>query len=130
MKLLRIIIFSLVFFTGCENEKADAPLETINGTATYYGSFFHGKTTKSGEKFDMNSLTAAHPTFPMGTKVKVINMKNEKSVIIEINDRPRTKAKSRIDLSKAAFQKISDLDSGKIKVKMEVLEWGGDSIKN
>jgi rare lipoprotein A len=119
---LKIILFflCLITFFSCTKK----PLETVEGTATYYGNFFHGKITTSGEKYDMNEMTAAHPTFPFGTKVKVINKENNKSVIVEINDRPLTNKKSRIDLSKGAFSVICDLDSGVVPVVMEVTEWG------
>lgn len=120
-KILLGLITILIMFFGCSKEE---PLEVVEGKATYYGKFFHGKKTKSGEIFDMNKMTAAHPTFPLGTKVKVINLSNERSVEVVINDRMRTKSKKRIDLSKAAFEKISEIDSGKIRVRMEVWEWG------
>jgi rare lipoprotein A len=120
------ILLFICIFSSCGKE----PLETVEGTATFYGSFFHGKITTSGEEYNMNDLTAAHPTFSFGTKVKVINLENDKTVTVEINDRPRTNDKSRIDLSKEAFRTISELDSGVVPVRMEVLSWGEEKDQN
>ena len=58
-----------------------------NGTATYYGERFHGRKTASGEVFDMNKITAAHPRIPLGFVVRVTNKANGKSVDVRINDR-------------------------------------------
>jgi rare lipoprotein A len=126
MRFILSLLPLIVFFSCGDNQ----PLEVRNGEATYYGDFFHGKTTKSGDEFDMNDNTAAHATYPMGTKVRVTNDENNKSVVVEINDRPRTNNRNLIDLSKGAFKKISDLDSGRVKVKLEVLSWGEESKEN
>lgn len=76
------------------------------GMASWYGSKFHGRATASGERYNMNALTAAHKSLPFGTKVKVTNQKNGKSVVVIINDRgPFVKGRV-IDLSKAAHDKI------------------------
>ena len=57
------------------------------GTASWYGDYFQGKTTASGEPYDMNDLTAAHPTLPLGTLVKVTNLRNRRAIVVRINDR-------------------------------------------
>src|SRR5215468_11205389 len=57
------------------------------GTASWYGSYFHGKETASGEPYNMYDLTAAHPTLPLGTYVKVTNLRNRRAVVVRINDR-------------------------------------------
>ena len=121
LNIILVIFFMLLIFS-CQKEVE--PLETINGEATFYGEFFHGKKTKSGEVYDMNSLTAAHATYPMGTRIKVTNLENNKTVIVKINDTPRTNRKAYIDLSKAAFKQISHVDTGIVNVKIEVLAWG------
>jgi len=113
------VLLSYIYFTS-----EDKPLEMITGTATYYGEFFHGKVTTSGEVYNMNDMTAAHPSFPFGTIVRIVNLENGNNVIVKINDRPRTDRKSRIDLSKGAFKEISDIDSGVVPIRMEVLRWG------
>jgi rare lipoprotein A len=102
----------------------------INGTfqlykkgahASYYADKFHGKRTASGKFFDMNKLTAAHKKLPFGTKVKVTNQANGKSVIVEINDRGPFVRSREIDLSKRAFMQITaSKGSGVMIVTMEV----------
>lgn len=88
---------------------------------SYYAERFHGKKTASGKRFDMNKMTAAHKKLPFGTKVRVTNEANGKSVIVEINDRgPFVKGRE-IDLSKKAFQSISSGRGGYIIGKIEVL---------
>ena len=90
------------------------------GMASYYGGSWHGKKTTNGEIFNENSLTAAHKTLPFGTKVKVTNLDNGKSVVVRINDRgPYSKGRV-IDLSKVAFSKIASTSKGVTRVKLEV----------
>ena len=100
----------------------DAGEEVIyveKGEASYYGPGFHGKETASGETFNQNDLTAAHRKLPLGTKAKVTNLENGKSVKVEVNDRgPYAKGRV-IDLSKAAAKKIGVDDEGTAKVKIE-----------
>lgn len=89
--------------------------------ASYYGKEHHGKKTASREIFNMYDLTAAHRTLVFGTKVKVTNTDNDKSVVVRINDRgPFTKSRD-LDLSYAAFKEIADIRKGKINVKYEVI---------
>lgn len=88
-------------------------------TASWYGPGFHGKRTASGEIYNQNALTAAHNSYPFGTKVRVTNLKNNRSVIVKINDTGGFKKYGRtIDLSKAANLKI---DCGLCKVKIQKL---------
>lgn len=94
------------------------PAHASSGYATYYA--LHGQRTASGERFNMYALTAAHRTYPFGTKVRVTNLNNNKSVVVRITDRPgRTYAV--IDLSKEAFRQISPISKGKIPVKIDKL---------
>ncbi|UFH36117.1 septal ring lytic transglycosylase RlpA family protein [Flavobacterium acetivorans] len=79
-----------------------------NAHASYYADKFHGRHTTSGIKYDKEKYTAAHKKFPFGTKLKVTNQTNGKSVIVEVNDRgPFVKARE-IDLSKRAFMEIAN----------------------
>jgi rare lipoprotein A len=93
-----------------------------NAHASYYADKFHGLRTASGKIFDMNKLTAAHKKLPFGTKVKVTNESNGKSVIVEITDRgPFVKGRE-IDLSKKAFMTIaSSKNSGAVIVTLEIM---------
>jgi rare lipoprotein A len=96
-------------------------LTSFTFNATYYGENFNGNVTFSGEKFNMNKMTAASNHFPIGTKLKVTNKENGKSVIVRINDRGNM-SKYTIDLSKAAFKRIADLKTGVIDVKVKVIK--------
>lgn len=92
-----------------------------NGVASYYGKRFHGRRTANGERFNMNAMTAAHRSLPFGTKVKVTNPRNGRSVTVRINDRGPFHGGRNIDLSRAAAARIGMVNSGVAKVTMEVL---------
>ncbi len=98
-----------------------AALQTITGSASWYGGKFHGRTTANGERYDMNKLTAAHKTLPFGTKVKVTNPRNGKSVVVRINDRGPFVGKRVIDLSRRAAQDVGILNQGVASVQLEIL---------
>jgi rare lipoprotein A len=90
--------------------------------ASYYADKFHGRKTASGKLFDMHKLTAAHKKLPFGTMLKVTNTKNNKSVIVEVNDRgPYVKGRE-IDLSRMAFSKIAGIHKGHIEVNLEIVK--------
>ena len=93
-----------------------------NAHASYYADKFNGRRTTSGRKFDNNKYTAAHKKLPFGTKVKVTNEANGKSVIVEITDRGPFVKSREIDLSKRAFNDIaSRRDDGSMQVTIAVL---------
>lgn len=98
-------------------------LHKKNAHASYYADKFNGRRTASGRKFDNNKYTAAHRKFPFGTKVKVTNEQNGKSVIVEITDRgPFIKGRE-IDLSKRAFMDIAGSRyGGALRVMIEIIE--------
>lgn len=104
--------------TNTEGEKV---IEQV-GEASYYGKHHHGKQTANGETFNQNTLTAAHPTLPLGSEAKVTNLENGESVQVEINDRgPYTKGRH-IDLSKKAAQEIGVTKKiGEAPVKIEAV---------
>lgn len=90
--------------------------------ACYYHNKFDGKKTASGVIFSNNKYTAAHKTLRFGTKVLVTNLENNKSVLIEVNDRGPFSKGLEIDLSKKAFDEIShDRNAGKLMVKLEII---------
>jgi rare lipoprotein A len=95
------------------------------GMASWYGREFNGKKTASGERFNMNELTAAHKTLPFGTLVKVKNFDNGKTVTVRINDRGPYRGKRIIDLSYGAAKKIGMLKGGQTQVGLAVLKKGG-----
>ncbi|MBA3677129.1 MAG: septal ring lytic transglycosylase RlpA family protein [Sphingosinicella sp.] len=89
------------------------------GVASYYGAELAGNRTANGERFNPSALTAAHRTLPMGTRLRVTNKANGKSVVVRINDRgPFTKNRI-IDVSRAAAEKISMIGSGTARVTLE-----------
>lgn len=91
------------------------------GAASWYGGHFNGRYTASGEKYNIKQLTAAHKFLPFGTLVLVTNTDNSKSVIVRITDRGPFIGARIIDLSPAAFQKIGILNSGILRVRVDVL---------
>ncbi len=97
-------------------------ISSVTGIASYYGPGFHGKTTANGERFNMHALTAAHRSLAFGTRVKVTNLTNSKSVIVRINDRGPFKNNRIIDLSREAARRIGMLTSGTARVQVEVLK--------
>ncbi|MGH7799449.1 MAG: septal ring lytic transglycosylase RlpA family protein [Thermodesulfobacteriota bacterium] len=91
------------------------------GVGSWYGGNFHGKKTASGKRFNMYNYTAAHRSLPLGTQVRVVNLKNGRGVIVKINDRgPYIKGRI-IDLSYAAAKSIGMVGSGIARVKVEVI---------
>ncbi len=94
---------------------------TISGIASWYGPGFHGRTTANGERYDMYAMTAAHKTLKFGTKVKVTNNTNGKSVVVRINDRGPYVGKRVIDLSRSAANAIDMIGPGTADVTIEIL---------
>ena len=94
----------------------------LTGGASWYGPTFHGKTTASGERYNMLGLTAAHRTLPFGTYVRVINMANDRSLVVRINDRGPFVAGRIIDLSYTAAKILDIPRAGVMKVRLEILD--------
>jgi rare lipoprotein A len=99
-------------------------LETYKGTASYYADEFHGNLTANGEIYNMHGLSAAHTTFPFGTKIRVVNLDNGKSVNVIVNDRMPYNPERIIDLSLGAAKKLDMIEPGLAEVRLEILEWG------
>ena len=128
---LGIICLSLTCFLlgGCRIAAPPArkhmgrptPGGTRQGLASWYGGKFHGRKTASGERFDKHAMTAAHRSLPFGTRVKVTNLENGRSVIVRINDRGPFAKKRIIDVSRAAARKLGMLQAGLVRVKIRVL---------
>jgi len=91
-------------------------VELGRGRASWYGAKFHGRRTSSGERFDMNALTAAHKSLPFGTRVRVRNVANGREVVVRINDRGPHLRNRIIDLSKAAAAALGFLQAGEARV--------------
>ena len=113
-KLLILALFSILTLS--------AAAEAQTGKATFYSHKFHGRKTSNGERYHNDSLTCAHRQFPFGTKLKVTNKKNGKTVIVRVNDRGPF-AKGRIlDLSFAAAKQLDMVHSGVVDVVAEVVK--------
>lgn len=136
-------LFAL-FILGCQEKPvATAPepqqpvvpevKETKTGLASFYGRAFDGQKTASGEIFDSDDMVAAHPTYPLGTIVRVTNLASNDTVRVRISDRGPTRLNRRegviIDLSRGAAKKINMIAAGREKVQVEVLEWGQEGNK-
>jgi len=91
------------------------------GIASFYSNSFQGKKTSSGEIFSQKKMTAAHNTLPLGTYVRVTNLRNKRTVIVKINDRLHHRNKRLIDLSRTAAERLGFIKSGTTRVKVEVL---------
>src|SRR4030095_14146876 len=101
-----------------QDDKGQPIVEQV-GEASLYGAGFHGNKTATGEKFNQNDKTAAHPTLPLGTKATVTNLDNGNSVDVKINDRgPYVKGRD-IDLSKGAAKELGMTKGGVAPVKIE-----------
>jgi rare lipoprotein A len=96
------------------------------GIASSYGREFHGRTTSSGEPFDMNAMTAAHTTLPLGVYVRVQHRRSGKEVVVRINDRGPFVGDRIIDLSETAAERLGMLQEGLALVKITALGYGAD----
>ncbi|HQJ74884.1 MAG TPA: septal ring lytic transglycosylase RlpA family protein [Bacteroidota bacterium] len=123
-KIIKItfILIVLILKVASANNLQDEKKNNL-GIASYYSMKHENKRTASGEKYKSSNLTAAHRTLPFGTLVKVTNLKNNKSVIVKINDRgPFVKGRI-LDLSYSAAKEIDMLMNGMAKVKIEVIDF-------
>ena len=104
-------------------DRGERPVRVLRGKAVWYGGKWHGRRTASGERFDKRKLTAAHRSLPLGSRIRVVNLENERSVILRVNDRgPYGRDRSRIiDVSEAAAKRLGFRDRGWTRVRIEVL---------
>lgn len=107
------VFFCVIFFCSCGKYIKQT------GIASYYSDSFNGKKTANGEVFNNQQLTAAHQSLPFGTKVKVLNPANGKTVTVRINDRGPFVAGRIIDLSKMAAEKIDMINAGILQVVLK-----------
>jgi len=126
-----------VMLTGCTSKPGSRSAqdsqqvkETQTGLATFMSESVQGEKTASGESLDTNELVAAHPSYPMGTVVRVTNLENQRTADLRIVDRSATAQNQKqgiiIDVSPVAAEKLGFVkEKGKVRVRTEVLEWGG-----
>lgn len=129
-----IVIFYLLFFSQFlpaqeKNEEQGTVAQVIKkktngiiyGTASYYSNKFQNRKTANGEIFDQQKMTAACNVLPLGTWIKVTNLKNKRSVIVKVNDRLHGRMKRAVDLTREAARQLGFIHSGLTKVKVEVI---------
>lgn len=100
--------------------------DDFKGTASFYADKFVGRKTASGDLYSHDKYTCAHKTLPFGTKLKVTNLSNNKSVIVTVNDRGPFVGTRLIDLSKSAAKEINMVQQGIAKVKIEIIDNDGN----
>jgi len=117
---LRSILATLVMLALVGAAGMAAAQAGEEGVANFYSDKFQGKKMASGEIYDKDKLTASHKKLPLGTKVKVTNLENQKSVVVTINDRMAASNPAVIDVTRRAAEELGFVKSGKTKVKLEV----------
>jgi rare lipoprotein A len=125
----------LVLEKSSSEVDAVAVLATSEGEATYYASKFEGRRTASGIVFTNSALYAAHRTLPFGTLVRVTNLRNDRSVTVRVVDRgpwgsPEHRRRTIIDVSQRAANELDFIRRGRVRVRVEVLEWGDTATQN
>ncbi|MEP7254155.1 MAG: septal ring lytic transglycosylase RlpA family protein [Ferruginibacter sp.] len=134
LKLQLITIIGILFFIPVigfaqnrENELANKvklkkATRVFYGQASFYANKFNGRRTANGEIFSQKKLTCACNVLPLGTWIKVTNLRNRKSVIVKTNDRIHPKIRRVVDLSKAAADKLGFVSHGLTRVKVELVD--------
>jgi rare lipoprotein A len=117
---------------GCATSTRTAPGAVVpapahrpiaeTGRASWYGQAHHGQRTASGERYDMNALTCAHPTLPFGTRLRVVNLDNDREVEVRVNDRGPVAPGRIIDLSYAAARALGAVGAGLVPVRLTILQ--------
>lgn len=128
IKKTTLLVVCVLLLTDCASARPVLSKRypgTQVGVASYLDRKFHGRKTASGEIYNQNKLTAAHRSYPLGTQVRVTNLKNGKSVALRINDRGPYIRGRIMDVSRRAAKELGFVHQGLTKVKIEVLSMGG-----
>ena len=118
---ISLLITGIYLFAGDTIEARVAKPRLIYGTASYYSNSFNGRKTANGEIYSHKKMTAACNVLPLGTWIKVTNLRNGKSVVVKTNDRLHSKMKRVVDLSREAADKLGYVKSGLTRVRVEVI---------
>ncbi len=119
-----MLLTATLLAAGCAStnpRRLAGPGDAEVGIASYYDSAHEGRATASGERFDPDRLTAAHPTLPFGTRVRVTNLENGRSVVVTITDRGPFHRGRVIDLSERAARRLGFVARGVARVRLDVL---------
>ena len=124
---MRLFLFIVLFITGIflfagdTTEIKGAKPKILYGTASFYSNSFNGKKTANGEIYSHKKMTAACNVLPLGTWIRVTNLRNGKSVVVKTNDRLHARMKRVVDLSREAAEKLGYVKSGLTRVRVEVI---------
>lgn len=122
-RLMAMALPLLLVFPAVAQDRNDGDETAIgSGLASYYGRELAGNRTASGERFDPNDLTAAHPTLAFGSRVRVTNLATGQSVVVRVNDRGPFGGRRVIDISHAAAKEIGMHRSGTAQVSLTLLD--------
>lgn len=121
-----LLAWFFIFFAGNLNAqdsfKTKKKVSRVQyGTASFYSNKFNGRKTANGEIFSQKKFTAAHNSLPLGTYVRVTNLRNKKTVVVKVNDRLHARNRRLIDLTRAAAQQLGFVKSGLARVKLEIM---------
>lgn len=120
-----LLLVSILHISGAFAQKTNyrnvPVVDSAIGHASFYADKFIGKKTANGEIFSQDKLTCAHNTYPFGSKVRVTNLKNGKTVILKVNDRLHHRNPRLVDLTRAGAAKLGFNRSGIIKVRVELI---------
>jgi rare lipoprotein A len=119
---LAVVLASLSGCATTGGRNAIRPASSDVGIASFYGRPHHGRPTASGERFDQEELTAAHPTLAFGTRVRVTNLENDRAVVVRINDRGPFRRGRIIDVSRRAARELGFVAAGTARVRVDVLD--------
>src|SRR6186713_2544606 len=124
MRLILFIVFliaGMCLFAGNTTEVKVTKPKILYGTASFYSNSFNGRKTANGEIYSHKKLTAACNVLPLGTWIRVTNLRNGKSVVVKTNDRLHSRMKRVVDLSREAAEKLDYVKSGLTRVRVEVI---------
>ncbi len=127
---MKNFLFAMVLILGTTQINAQPSKDSVSrkksakiqyGTASWYSDKFNGRQTANGEIFSQKKMTCAHNSLPMGTWLRVTNIRNKRSIIVKVNDRLNAKNKRLVDLSRSGAEKLGIIKHGLAKVRVDVL---------
>lgn len=118
---LGLLLFTVSFTATDTKRSTESKPKVLYGTASFYSNSFNGKKTANGEIYSQKKMTAACNVLPLGTWIRVTNLRNGRSVLVKTNDRLHTRMKRVVDLSRTAAEKLNYIKSGLTRVRVEVL---------
>ncbi|WP_343303349.1 septal ring lytic transglycosylase RlpA family protein [Chitinophaga niabensis] len=121
MKNIILLLWVILMGAGPAVAQLKAKSSPNTGIASYYAQKFHGRKTASGEIFDNTAMTAAHNTLPLGTFIKVTNIRNNRWVVVKVTDRLHAANRRVVDLTQAAAKKLGFIHWGLTRVRVEVV---------